>query len=150
MKRALSTVTLTLLTAFMAACGSIQTIPYSPQPSRIKNPVAETKTLIVSNTLEGCIAQPELDETMLVVTFACTRRGVGNSVLRFDRVAGIELQRSNDWYRVLVHQNGAPDFTWSSKSKSDMQRLADALTALSKPRDARSAPGEAQRGSTSL
>ena len=83
---------------------------------------------------------------MLVVKFACTHRGIGNSVMRFDRVEGIELQRYDEWYRVLVHQSGgAPDFSWTSKSKSDMQRLADALTALSKPRDAQA---EAPRGTT--
>ncbi len=134
MKRAL----VVAILLFVAGCGSIQSVPYSPQPSRIKNPAAETRTIILSNTIEGCIAEPELSEAMLVVKFACTQRGVGNSVLRFDRVQSIELQQYNEWYRVLVHQSGgAADFTWTSKSKSDMVRLADALTALSKPSDQR-------------
>jgi hypothetical protein len=119
---------------FAAGCGSIVPVPYSPQPSRIKNPVEEATTIIQSNTSEGCIAEPEFSKTMLVVKFACSRRGIGNSVLRFDRVTGIELQKYNEWYRVLVHQSGgAADFSWTSKSVTDMQHLADALTALSKP-----------------
>ena len=134
MKRALATVLVTLLTS---ACASIQPIPYSPQPSRIKDPVAETRTLILSNTVEGCIAEPDFSDAMLVVKFACTRQGVGNAVLRYDRVEGIELQQYKEWFRVLVHQRGAEDFAWTSKSKSDMERLADALTALTKPADAK-------------
>jgi hypothetical protein len=118
----------------VAACGSIVPVPYTPQPSRIKDPMAETTTIIESNTTQGCIAQPELTRAMLVVKFACSRAGVGNAVVRFDRVSSIEIQRYNEWYRVLVHQTGgAEDFAWTSKSLNDMQRLADALTALSKP-----------------
>jgi hypothetical protein len=121
----------------VAACGSIVPVPYTPQPSRIKDPVAETTTIIQSNTTQGCIAEPELTRTMLIVKFACSRAGVGNAVVRFDRVSSIEIQRYNEWYRVLVHQTGgAEDFAWTSKNLGDMQRLADALTALSKPRPA--------------
>ena len=121
---------------FLAACASIQPVPYSPQPSRINDPVAETRKIILTNTVGGCIAEPEFSDAMLVVKFACTSQGVGNSVLRYDRVEQIEIQQYKEWYRVLVHQRGgAEDFSWSSKSKGDIERLADALTALSKPAD---------------
>jgi hypothetical protein len=143
MKRAFATTAVVLLTA----CASIQPVPYSPQPSRIKDPVAETRTIILSNTTDGCIAEPSFSDAMLVVKFACSHRGLGSSVLRFDRVEGIELQQYKEWYRVLVHQSGgASDFTWTSKSKGDMERLADALTALSKPTAAKHVP----TGGTSL
>lgn len=136
MKRFLATALLSLVVlVVLAGCGSIVPVAYTPQPSRISDPVAETRTIILSNTVDGCIAEPEFSERMLVVKFACSRGGVGNSVLRFDRVSSIDLQQYNDWYRVLVHQNGgAKDFAWTSKNLADMQRLADALTALSKPR----------------
>jgi len=137
MKRAFAMTTVALLTA----CASIQSVPYSPQPSRIKDPVAETRTIILSNTVDGCIAEPEFSDAMLGVKFACSHRGLGNSVMRFDRVESIELQQYKEWYRVLVHQRGgASDFSWTSKSKGDMERLADALTALSKPTAANHAP----------
>ena len=137
MSRAFALIALPLL----AACASIQSVPYSPQPSRIKDPVAETRTIILSNTVDGCIAEPNFSDAMLVVKFACSHRGVGNSVVRFDRVESIELQQYKEWYRVLVHQRGgAQDFTWTSKSKGDMERLADALTALSKPAEAKREP----------
>ena len=121
-------------------CSSIQPVAYSPQPQRIKDPVAETRTIILANTVSGCIAEPDFTDTMLVVRFACSHRGVGNSVVRFDRIESIELQQFKEWYRVLVHQQGgAEDFAWTSKSKGDMERLADALTALSLPRETKRA-----------
>lgn len=139
MKRAFALFALPLLS--VAACASIQPVPYSPQPSRIKDPVAETRTIILSNTVDGCIAEPDFSDAMLVVKFACSHRGLGNSVVRFDRVESIELQQYKEWYRVLVHQRGgAEDFTWTSKSRGDMERLADALTALSRPSEAKQAP----------
>jgi hypothetical protein len=67
---------------------------------------------------------------MLIVKFVCNNGG-GNTVLRLDQIASIDLQQSGSWYRVRVkHRNGAEDFTWSSKSLDDVQRLDDAITAL--------------------
>ena len=124
---------LALLLPALPGCASITPIAYTPQPSRITDPSAEVRSLIQANTLGGCVAEPELSSTLLVVKFIC-RNAVGNSVVRLDHVESISLQQSGVWYRVLVHHNnGGEDFTWTSKQLEDMQRLADALTALSKP-----------------
>jgi hypothetical protein len=120
----------------LAACGAgITTLPYSPQPGRISNPRETIAKLILANTVDGCVSQPTIDETLLVVKFVCTGngRGVGNSVARLDQIDGIAVQQSGEWYRVLVHhKNGAADFTWSSKSLDDTQHLADAFAAIKK------------------
>jgi hypothetical protein len=85
------------------------------------------------------VAEPEVKPTLLVVKFIC-RGAIGNMVVRLDHVESIVLQHSGDWYRVLVHHNnGGEDFAWTSKQLEDIERLADALTALSKPR-----PGSAK------
>jgi len=67
---------------------------------------------------------------MLTVKYVC-QDGIGNAVLRFDQVDTITLQQSGEWYRVLVKHTSAEDFSWTSKSRADMERLADAVTALS-------------------
>ncbi len=123
-----------LLAWTLSACASVTPIAYAPQPARIADPAAEAKALILANTVQGCIAEPEASATMFVVKFVCSGEsgGVGNSVVRFKDVQSITLDQQGEWYRVLVkHGGGANDFFWTSKSLDDMQRLADALTALS-------------------
>jgi hypothetical protein len=120
------------LALLLAGCASITPVPYTPQPSRITDPAAEAKSLIEANTIGGCVAKPEVQGPLLTVKFVC-RDAIGNMVVRLDHVGSIVLQQSGEWYRVLVHHdNGAEDFAWSSKQLEDIQRLADALTALSK------------------
>ena len=123
-----------LFALVLAACASIEPVAYTPNPGRIADPRAEARELILANTVGGCIAEPEFSETMLIVKFVCTgdSSGVGNAVVRFNEVETITLQQSGEWYRVRVHHTGgAPDFDWTSNSLADMQRLADAFTALS-------------------
>jgi hypothetical protein len=124
---------LTMLAAvLLAGCASIKPIAYTAQPERIGNPGEEVKNLILANTVQGCVTTPEMKETMLVVKALCSN-GVGNQVIRFDRVKSVALEQSGEWYRVMVkHGEGIADFWWSSKSLEDMQRMADAITALAK------------------
>lgn len=121
--------------SLVIGCATVTPIPYAPNPTRIANPAEEARAIIMANTVQGCIAEPELaTPTMLVVKFACTSGGggVGNLVARLDQVQEISLQESGGWYRVLVkHTGGIEDFSWTSRSQADMERLADALTALS-------------------
>ena len=129
------TILAVLAAAVLAACATITPIAYSPNPARIANPAEEARSIILANVVQGCIAEPEFTSpTMLVVKFVCSTNGggVGNSVVRLDQVQGITLEESGGWYRVLVkHTGGAEDFAWTSRSLQDMERLADALTALS-------------------
>jgi hypothetical protein len=115
----------------LGACASITPVPYTLAPERSHDPVAEATTLIKSNVVGQCIAEPSFEKPMLIVKFVCSE-GVGNSIAKMDRVANIHLEQSGEWYRVVVHhKDTTEDFTWSSKSLEDMQRLADALDALS-------------------
>ena len=127
----------TFLLLALAACGAaITPVPYTAHPERIKDPGAELKNLILANTVSGCVAEPDLSEAMLVVKFVCTGNGsgVGNMVVRFGRVETITVEKSGDWYRVLVHHKpGTEDFAWTSKSLEDIERMADAITALTRP-----------------
>ena len=75
---------LALLLPALPGCASITPIAYTPQPSRITDPSAEVRSLIQANTLGGCVAEPELSSTLLVVKFIC-RNAVGNSVVPFRR-----------------------------------------------------------------
>lgn len=119
------------LGALIACAAAITPIAYNPNPARIANPAEEAKQLILANVVQGCVAEPEVTETMLTVKFVCSS-GVGNSVVRFDKVESIVMDESGGWFRVQVlHRDGAAPFQWTSKSLDDMQRLADALTALS-------------------
>lgn len=122
---------LCLLPLTFACAAAIKPIAYEPQASRVKDPAAVAKTIIESNTVQGCVTEPQVSEVMLVVKYVCSN-GVGNSVARFDRMESIKLEQSGEWYRVLVkHKGGSEDFAWTSKSLEDMQLLADALAALS-------------------
>lgn len=126
-----------LLLLALVGCSSIKPIAYTAQPQRIANPGEEVKNLILANTVQGCVTTPELKESMLVVKALCSN-GVGNQVIRFDRVKSVTLDQSGEWYRVMVkHGEGIADFWWSSKSLEDMQRMADSISALAKlPEDA--------------
>lgn len=116
----------------LAGCASITPIAYTAQPERISDPAEEVKNLILANTVAGCVTSPEIKQTMLVVKAVCST-GVGNQIIRFDRVKSVALEQSGEWYRVMVkHGEGVADFWWSSKSLEDMQRMADAITALAK------------------
>ena len=123
-------VLLSLIALSGCVSSSIMAIPYSAQPQRIANPREEVKSLILANTAGGCVATPEVKEKLLVVQAVCSG-GVGNWVIRFDRVKSVALEQSGEWYRVVVkHSEGITDFAWTSKSLEDMQRMADAITAL--------------------
>ena len=124
-----------LVMAGVAGCASITPIAYEPQPARIANPKGELNTLILANTVQGCVSEVEFSERLMVVKFVCASGrsgGVGNGVVRLDSVERVSLAQSGEWYRVLVHHRGAEDFAWTSKNLTDMQRMVDAITALSK------------------
>ena len=126
----------------LAACrGSATPISYTPQPERIKYPAEELKKLILANTVSACVAEPDVSEEMLVVKYACAavdgNSDTGNSVIRFGRVEAISVEKSGDWYLVRVrHKPGTEDFTWSSKILDDTERMADAISALTRPMSA--------------
>jgi hypothetical protein len=116
----------------LAACATITPVAYQPQPERISDPASEVKSLILANTTQGCVTEPDLTPAVLTVKFVCSN-GVGNSVVRFDRVDSIVIEESGGWYRVQVrHTPGTEPFQWTSKNLDDMTRLADAITALAK------------------
>jgi hypothetical protein len=128
-----SSVLCLLVLSGCATGAAITTVPYTLQPARSANPAQEVKELILANTVQGCVTEPVVTDKMMTVKFVCSS-GVGNGVIRFDRVAKIELEQSGEWYRVMVrHTAGTEDFSWSSKSLEDMQRMADAIAALSTP-----------------
>ncbi len=121
--------------ASVAACGApIHSVPYTPNPGRVAQPAHEVENVILANTVDGCLSETSFSERMLVVKYACAngyRGRLGNRVVRFDRIASIALEESGGWYRVLVkHNDGTPDFDWTSKNVEDMRRLADAFTAI--------------------
>ena len=120
-----------VLIALASACvPPVQALRYSPQPGRITQPEQELKTLILANTVQGCVTEPSVSGAMLVVKFVCTQ-AVGNAVVRFDQFESIELQQQGPWFRVRVHHGKGPeDFVWDSKSLDDAQRMADAIVAL--------------------
>jgi len=114
-----------------SACAGIKPVAYTAQPLRVTDPHAELKNLILANTTQGCVTEPSFSGSMLVVKAVCSR-GVGNFVARLDQIDRVVLEQSGDWYGCRVkHKGGAEDFFWSSKSLDDMQRMADAFTALS-------------------
>lgn len=117
-----------------AACvPRIHTIAYTPQPQRIAHPEQTLATLILANTVAGCVTNPVYSDAIFIVKFVCTG-GAGNTVLRLDQIASIELLESAPWYRVRVrHNRGAEDFVWNSKSLDDAQHIADAIQALASP-----------------
>jgi len=118
-----------------SACGgppTLHPVAYTPQPERIEHPEKTLATLIVANTVQGCVADPSYAEPIFVVKFICNV-GAGNYVLRTDQIASIELLQSSPWYRVRVrHSRGAEDFTWDSKSLDDAQHIADAIAGLAR------------------
>ncbi len=118
------------LALLVAACASIQPVAYTPNPQRIANPRDEIATLIKANVTSGCIAEPTFEGKLLQVKFVC-QNGIGNTVSRLDRIASVKLEQYQEWYRCTVHHTQGDDFTWTSKSLEDMQRLADAFSALS-------------------
>lgn len=132
--------TLSLSVLLAAACAApIQSISYSPQPLRSEDPRGELKRLILANTVQGCVTEPEFTGQMFVVKAVCTR-GVGNQVLRFDRVKSVVLEQSDEWFRCRVSHTSGEDFWWSSKSLEDMQQMADAVSALTSAPAAKPAP----------
>jgi hypothetical protein len=128
------TIALALALGLVSACATVTPVAWTPNPARIANPADEVRTIILANVVQGCIAEPEFTTpTMLIVKFVCTSGGggVGNFVARLDQVERITIEESGGWYRTSVkHTSGIEDFTWTSRSQQDMERLADALTAL--------------------
>jgi len=122
-----------LVMAWTACAPAVHTIAYVPQPQRIENPDKTLATLIVANTVQGCVVSPAFNEGIFVVQFVCTT-GAGNYVIRPSQIASIELQQQGPWYRVRVrHSGGAVDFVWDSKSLTDAQHIADAIAGLAAP-----------------
>jgi len=120
-----------VVAASLVGCAApIQNLPYTANPARITEPMAEVRAMINANVVQGCVVEIEDAARMLTVKYVC-QDGIGNAVLRFDQVDTITLQQSGEWYRVLVKHTSAEDFSWTSKSRADMERLADAVTALS-------------------
>jgi hypothetical protein len=79
------------------------------------------------------VTDPVYSNAIFIVKFVCMG-GAGNTVLRPDQIASIELLESAPWYRVRVrHNRGAEDFIWDSKSLDDAQHIADAIHALAFP-----------------
>ena len=124
--------------ALLFACApAVQTVAYTAQPTRIDHPQEELKSLILANTVSGCVTEPTFAGATFVVKYVCTgglHGGVASSsILRLDRVRTIDLQQQGDWYRVRVqHSPGIDDFVWDSKSLEDAQRIDDAITALAR------------------
>lgn len=127
----------------LTACGAaIRPIQYAPKPQRVAQPAQQIASIILANTVQGCVSEPEVSPTMLVVKYVCSR-GVGNSVIRFAQIRSIELSQSGEWYRVLVkHEGGADDFSWTSKSLDDMKHLADAISAQAGGGDTATQPAD--------
>ncbi len=129
-----------LLLSSLSACASFQPVPYALQPGRIRDPRGELITFIQSNTHVGCISEPEFREQVLYVKVLCSH-AVGHQVARLDHVDRVTLDRYDEWYRVVLHHsNGADDFRWTSKSREDTERAADAFQALVKPGAGRAQP----------
>ncbi len=124
------------LASILFACApAVQTVAYTAQPTRIDNPKEELKSLILANTVQGCVTEPTFVGATFVVKYVCTggiHGGVASStVLRLDRVRAIDLQQQGEWYRVRVqHADGIDDFVWDSRTLEDAQRIDDAITAL--------------------
>ena len=116
----------------LAACASIQRIDYSPNPSRVEDPRQEIATLIKANVTSGCIAEPHFEQMLLQVKYVCPG-GFGNTVSRLDKITSVHLEQYKEWYRVVVRHSAGEDFHWTSKTLEDMQRMADAFTALQQP-----------------
>lgn len=115
-----------------AGCISITPIAYRAQPDRISDPQGEVKALILANTSNGCISEAAFDKQMLLVKFICPR-AANQGAVRFEQVADITLDKYSGGYRVKVtHSRGAPDFFMWSRNRDDMERLVDALTALTR------------------
>ncbi len=106
-------------------------LEYVAQPARISDPAEEVKSLILANTNNGCVSEPIFQKKMLLEKFVCSL-GVGNSLVRFDQVKSITLEKSGEWFGARVrHSSSVEDFLWTSKSREDMERMIDALTVLS-------------------
>ncbi len=119
------------LGALTVGCASVEPIPYTPDTSAVKDPQAEIRALILANTTAGCVTEPEFTANILNIKHACTNHGVGNSTVRFDRIKEIKLAKSGEWYRcTVVHTEGIDEWFWTSKSKQDMEQLANAIAAL--------------------
>ncbi len=97
---------------------------------KVGRPAEELEALILANTVQGCVVEPELRGSVFVVQFYCDRRGSGNHVLRLERVVGIALERDGRWYRVRVQHQEGDDFWWDSRRLRDAQRIFDSLEAL--------------------
>lgn len=120
-----------LLCASAVACAAaITPVAYNPQPERIADPAEELRTLILANTVQGCVSEPELNGPLFTVKFVCSS-GVGNAVARLDRAKALILDESGGWYRLRVmHEEELQPFLWTSRSLKDITRMADAFSAL--------------------
>lgn len=122
-----------LVVAWTACAPAVHTLVYAPQPQRIEHPDRTLATLIVANTVQGCVTMPSYNEGIFVVRFVCNNGG-GNMVLRPSKIASIELLQQGPWYRVRVHHmDRTEDFVWDSKILDDAQHIADAIAGLATP-----------------
>ncbi len=128
------------LLAVVSGCVASTPLKYAARPERISNPRQEVLALIAANTSPGCVVDASFQKKVLLVKYVC-HRAIGNTTARLDEVKSVTLEKSGEWYVARVkHLNGAGDFIWSSKSRRDIERLVDALTALSAGKTRRYAP----------
>jgi hypothetical protein len=126
--------------AFAACLHAITPVSYAPQPLRVHDARGEIKSIILGNTVQGCVTEPEFTDASLLVVKAVCSYGVGNQVVHLDRVKNIVLEQDGEWYRCRVTHSSGDDFWWSSKSLEDMQHMADAFAALTSVAPAKGAP----------
>ena len=80
---------------------------------------------------------------MLVLQYACSSGAAGNESVRFDKVQTVEIVHGFGKYGVKVtHTAGIEDFEFASGNLDDIQRLADAISALVAHRAAPSVPAK--------
>jgi hypothetical protein len=128
-------IALVFVAVIFAGCVHLEPLPYAPQPERVSDPIGETKSIITANPWRGCIAVPDVADSSLVVRLLCTG-GVANLIVRLDRIKEINLASAGEVFRVqVVHTDNTHDFFWKTNSKESAQRLADAIMALSKPKE---------------
>ena len=123
------------LIASLAACLIHSTpakfLAYTPRPERIGDPEAEVARILKANT-GRCIVEPAVEGTLLLVRSVCSGGDVDSRAVKLDKVDRIVIRQWDEDFQVIVsHRGGDAEFTWISSSRDDMERLADALTALS-------------------
>lgn len=114
----------------------MKVIPYSAQPQRISDPVAELQTLMGASARasdsSGCVTHVRVTPAMAVLKLICSQSATTHTV-RFDRVERIYISTLyGALHEVSVHQaGGGRDTFLGSGTLEDAQHIVDAVTALS-------------------